>query len=279
MERSEVKQILKEKGLDEKLLEMPAIVELVYQNALNNEMTVEELNENEELVVSQNRDFIVDKRMITLCNDGTISIGDVIKINQYGIEESCEEGNSLDIIYYTERRDGKIIEGFENSGNCTSGKNVYLDNGAWSLDNAKGILLETTQFEISNGTRKTYEVKLEDLDEEKILAEFETVSASVIKDYPQTSEWYAITKENIKEQIQTKKAEINKRIQEERDPDRLIAENEQLKIQNEKLTKMLERTLNFIENVKKHPLGKIFFHKKIEEFDRNTNTLDAGKER
>lgn len=146
------------------------------------------------------------------------------------------------------------------------------------MHNAKGKLLETSLFTMSSGHQNGYEVKLEDLKEEEIFNDFDSVSTLMVENYPETSEWYAKTKENIINLIQDKKAELTKSTQGELQSDTSIIEKKQLKIQNKKLMKMLEKALIFIENVKKHPLGKIFFHKKIKEFDRDTNTLESGEE-
>lgn len=278
MERVELKELLKSMGIDEKLVEMPAIIEPIYKEVMDK--TVNQVRKSGIIAVQEPDKFLFDKKSITLEKDGGASVDydDVsIRINSYGIQTSYSDGNEYDFFSSIIRKvDGTIESTSGNNGNGSWGENVYLDNGSWSIKNACGESI-STRSSIRYGVERPVE-----LDKKSSLEEFDTNSKSIIQNYPATAEWYAKRREALEATIEreTDPVLLEKRRVEalEAEVKRLTAVNRDLTNRNEKLSSMLNRSLEFMSEVRKSPVGQIFFHRKLKKYDENAKSLDSGRE-
>lgn len=282
MERKELKQLLKNMEINEDLTEMPAVVEPIYQAVQKKQSEVPNLDVNlwlsGKIEVLENGDFsfggfsIEDKKSIALNEQGGAEItsypDESIKTNEFGIETELSSGDWMGPYESIIRKDGELRHTSGNNGNALSWNGVFLDKGSWSIRKSEGVLLSGDDF-LEEPT---------ELNGETILSEFNNISASVIKDYPKTEQWYITQRENIKRIIARenpvkrleKKIEMltneNKRLQDN---------NSYLVSKNSSLSKMLSKSLDFIESVKKSPVGKVFFGKRL----KSLNSGDEEKER
>ena len=108
--------------------------------------------------------------------------------------------------------------------------------------------------------------------------EFKAGNASVIAGNSKVVEK---VKKSIDAQIQSNKEEAKRR----QEYDELKAENERLKIKNSELSKSLseansrmKKSIEFVEAVKKSPLGQLFFGKKIKTFEDDSKRISEGKD-
>lgn len=153
-----------------------------------------------------------------------------------------------------------------NNGNGSLDRYSSLDNGSWSIKDARG---ERVNKEKLKDGHETIE-ELDELDREKILSIFDQTSSLIVKNYPNTKEWYATLRNKIANEIlielspeEMMKRKINRLEKKVQD---LTEQEEDLKSRNEKLTKMLRRALNFIDGVGENMLGKRVFKKSLKEF-------------
>lgn len=278
MERAELKELLKNMGIDEKLVEMPGIVEPIYKEVMDR--TINQVSGNRMISVHEPSKFSFDNKSITLDKDGGayVTYDDVsIRLNSYGIQTSYSAGNEYDFFSSIVRKvDGTIESTSGNNGNGSWGENVYLDNGSWSIENARGESI-SKRSSIRYGVERPVV-----LDGKSLLEEFDTNSKSIIQNYPATAEWYAKRREALAATIEreTDPVLLEKRRVEalESEVKRLTAVNRDLTNRNEKLSSMLNRSLEFMSDVRKSPVGQIFFHRKLKKYDENAKRLDSGRE-
>ena len=277
MERVDIKRVLKELGVAEALIEMPAVIEPIYKEMM--EKSARDLQKDGKVTVDDNGGFICNRRKVKLREDGCAEIffeDAHIITNSVGIEMSYEDGGAIDFFSNNTRKDGKVINMSGNNGNASYYKTTHIDNGSWAIRNASGILLQTVSSHSENKT----EVVTETLD--SILEEFDSMSKVIIENYPQTATWYSQKREEVKSVAEI---ELDPEEQNKRRVAALEAEVEQLKRKNGELAKSLYeatttlgKALDFVSIVKKSPFGKVFFGKNIKTFDEETKKLPKGRD-
>ena len=277
MERAEIKRVLKELGVQEALTEMPAVVEPIYKEMM--ERPESELRKEGKVIVDEDGNFTFGDKKVRLRKDhcAEITFGDAqITTNAVGIEMEYQDGGWQDWFSHNKRDSGKIVNMSGNNGNASYHETTNLDNGSWAVRNASGIALGS--FSSHSGEEKrTVEESLD-----VILSEFDAMSRPIIENYPKTAKWY-----------RTKRAEVKAVAEKEIDPEeqnrrRIAALESQvtnLERRNGELTKSLSqatirlgKAVSFIEQVKKSPVGKVFFGKRIRTFEEDEKTLPEGRE-
>lgn len=273
MERSELKELLKELGVREELTEMPAIVEPLYKEWM--EKTASAVKSSGDILVLANGDFKVGKKSVEfeITGGARVSYDDVtIDINEYGIEKSYSDGDFIGLFSHVTRKDGIVECSSGNNGNGTMSTNKYYDNGSWSIQGANGPLID----------QKDEDGNLTEVDEAKLLEDFDKMAKTMKKEYPKTKEWY----DKKREELQKALAEFNSpeaRFKAEmsalrKENSALKTKNEALTKNNEKLTDMLGKALDFMEEVKKSPVGKLFFRKGLKKYEESSRVLGPGRD-
>ncbi|MBR3613924.1 MAG: hypothetical protein IKL55_01960 [Clostridia bacterium] len=278
MERTDIKRILKEMGVAEALLEMPAVVEPIYKEMM--EKTEKDLRNYGRLNVDENGDFSFGGKKVKLKENGGAKItyrDAIITTNEYGIEIAYSDGNSFDIFSNIQRENGTVISLSGNNGDGSYYERTSLDNGSWSIGNASGIDIE----ENSSHSKPTAYVPV-DLSVEEALEDFDSVSKSVIEHYPQTAKWYQATRAEMQavaekevdpnEQNKRKIAFLENRVRQ------LEYDKKELLERNSRLTGMLEKALDFMGQVKRSPIGKVFFAKGLKKYEEESNKLPSGRD-
>lgn len=276
MERADIKRVLKELGVHEALTEMPAVVEPIYKEMM--EKSESELRKEGKVVVDEHGNFSLGDKKIRLRRDkcAEITFGDAqITTNAVGIEIEYQDGGELDWFSHNKRDAGKIVNMSGNNGNATYHETTALDNGSWSVRNATGIILGS----VSSHSKEEKRVVEESLD--TILSEFDAMSKPIVENYPKTAKWYKEKREEVKEVAQK---EIDPEEKNRRRIEALENQVASLEKRNGELTRSLSqatirlgKAVSFIEQVKKSPVGKVFFGKKIRTFEEDTKTLPEGK--
>lgn len=275
-----------EKGADPKIFDMPAMRERIengmikdmsvnsdgtidfngYHMERNKEykgITLERISEKQGEVHYINNDPIGDN------GHAVYSItAEKISINEYGIEEKIEikedKGESKDKwenVKFDEieapkkrkcfRKDGMI---FEYDIDKKTYSEIY-DYGYWSIEGDPAF--ET--FSIIYGNAKSVK---------DVISNFEKNAQKYTEKYPNLKEYYANKKIEILDAIDKKQERLN-------------SENAALKANNEKLQKMLSKSLKFAEKVRNNVVGKVFFGKSANELlgdkDKKIAMLEEGE--
>ena len=278
MERAELKELLKRKGVKPELLEMPAVVEPIFKDVVDK--TVSQVERSNDIKANPDGVFSYQNRVVTPGEDGgaVISYGDAtIDVNSYGIAIGYSDGSWMDYFSHISRKpDGTVEHSSGNNGNATMSTRTSFDNGSWSILNAGGADFTNMPYIGAKDVRTT------SIDKEAILREFDENSQAVMKNYPGTISWYTERREAL---VQTLERETNpelvqaRRMQElEEENARLTKRNRDLLESNSKLTAMLEKALEFMSSVRNSPVGNIFFGKKIKEYEQGLNRLDKGRD-
>ena len=276
MERADIKRVLKELGVHEALTEMPAVVEPIYKEMM--ERPESDLRKEGKVVVDEHGNFSLGDKKIRLRRDkcAEITFGDAqITTNAVGIEIEYQDGGELEWFSHNKRDAGKVVNMSGNNGNATYHETTALDNGSWSVRNATGIILGS----VSSHSKEEKRVVEESLD--TILSEFDAMSKPIVENYPKTAKWYKEKREEVKEVAQK---EIDPEEKNRRRIEALENQVASLEKRNGELTRSLSqatirlgKAVSFIEQVKKSPVGKVFFGKKIRTFEEDTKTLPEGK--
>lgn len=277
MERADIKRVLKELGVQEALIEMPAVVEPIYKEML--ESSESELRKEGKVVVDEDGNFTFGDRKVKLRKDkcAEITFGDAqITTNAVGIEMEYQDGGWQDWFSHNKRADGKVVNMSGNNGNASYHETTAIDNGSWSVRNASGIILGSVSSHAKE-ERRTVEESLD-----TIMSEFDSMAKPIIENYPKTAKWY-----------KTKRAEVKAVAEKEIDPEeqnkRRIASLEtqvaSLEKRNTELTRSLSQAttrlgklLTFVEDVKKSPLGKVIFGRKIKNLEGDSQKLPEGRD-
>lgn len=281
MDRKELKQILIERGVSARLVEMPAVMEPIYRELFDK--TSSEVRETRRIFVDEEGGFSFDTRQIKLSpgSGATISYDDVlIEANIYGIEIEYSDGSYQDTYSSISRNDGKIDTFIGNHNNESGHGHVSLDNGSWSIRGARGADIVAEEY---HNEKADEEIDAVDLDKDEILQDFDERADEIIAFYPQTREWYARTRRSLVEHIEIQnnpKLKEERRVERlERKVVRLEKENKTLIESGEKIAEKLEKALDFIGVIKRHPAGQIFFSKKLKEFYKDSKSLASARER
>ena len=279
MNREELKQILREKGVSELLVEMPAVVEPLYKELMD--CTTQEVRTSGRIVVDDEGNFSFDKRQVKVSpgSGATISFDDVlIEANSYGIEIEYSDGNWQDYFSNISRKEGRVDTFSGNNGNATGHGHISLDNGAWSIRDTRGPHIVADEY---HNEKLDEETDAYDLDEDQILRDFDERASKIISNYPSTEPWFIRTRESVREHIERQNDPDEKearRIQRlERKVIRLEAENKRLRESGERTATLLEKALAFIGEVKKSPAGKVFFGKKLRSLEMDSKSLSKGE--
>lgn len=244
MNREEVKSVLKTRGIDESLLEMPAIVEPIYQAYMNCPKSM--LEEAVELDVDENGNFTFRKNNYTkLDNEGARITNEesTTKVNKYGIETSYADGSWMDLFSNMSRENGEVVSVSGNNGNASYFRTTFLDTGSYSISKAIGMKV----YEPEDTLKDDAEIEKLDfavLTPESILAGFDEKSKTIIENYPQTAKWYERTRAALEARLarqndpqsrtERKMARLEAKINSQ------AREISSLRESNEKLTGMLE---------------------------------------
>ena len=277
MERVDIKRVLKEMGVAKALLEMPAVIEPIYKEML--EKPESELKKEGTVIGDKDGNFSFEDRNIKLRKDhcAEISFGDAqITTNSVGIEVEYQDGGWQDWFSHKKRDGGTVVNMSGNNGNDTYHETTSLDNGSWAIRNASGIAIGSVSS-LSREEKRVVEDSLE-----TILAEFDSMSKPIIENYPKTAKWYKTKREEVKSVAEK---EIDPEVQSRRRIEALEAEVKNLEERNKGLSKCLSEATNrlgkaidFIAEVKRSPLGKVFFGKKIKTYEEEAKALPTGIE-
>ncbi len=279
MERVDIKRVLKEMGVANELLEMPAVIEPIYRELM--EKSEKELRKSGRVAVDEAGNFSYANRKIKLDENGEaeIAFGDaVIRTNRYGIETYYSDGDTISF-YSTNMRDAGTVRCMSgNNADCSFYETKHLDNGSWSIRSAAGVILEET-----SSSSKQKEFMPAEFNLEEVMEEFDTNSKPIMENYPKTAEWFEETRATLKEKAEK---ELDPEIRTQRKIEFL--ENRVKKLENDKkdllnrnsrLLDRLEKSIKFINEVKRSPVGKIFFKKGIQSLEEDSKKLPEGEER
>lgn len=291
MDFEKLKQSLIEKGADSKIFEMPAIRERlekivncdIFVNSdgtidfdgyhmerdeEKNKFSLEKVENSQKDVHYSMDDFVGDPNGYTLYKTKATKIS----INEYGIEDKLQVKEAEDVMkakwenikfdniespvkYQIDRINGRLEEHDLEANRYFE----CLDSGSWSMDMCSNELLTS---KLSDGEKKE-EVRYTITNFEKNMSEY-------VKKYPNLEEYYEKRKEELLDCIDAKYNKIND-------------ENNTLRDNNEKLQKMLKKSLGFAEKVRNSVVGKIFFGKSANEVlgdsNKDVKLLDDGEER
>jgi len=272
MKRKEIKDLLVELGASPRLLEMPAVMERIYNYCID--------YGEEEL-----------KKEINIGPNGEI---------EYKNNDMLEKYSEGIIRRFKETENGEaIFENFEQNGIEQSGQ-YFIDK--YGMDRMfkddsnqlfeKGCSVSRTEegtLVLNGGDKVTDDQGDPILNYNNYTVLRENASRTIgwegnkdflIKYYPITREWFTV-REKIIEKDQEESVGIgeeeNSEVEILRNRIRTIEENykkeiEKLTVENDKLKgektllqTMLKRTLEVCESVKRSPLGKIFFGRKLKQ--------------
>ena len=278
MDRIEIKQLLIDMGVKQEFVEMPAIVEQIYREY--SDVSLERARKANRIVVRENGNFSFGNAVISLDKDGgaTIVDGDiVIKTNEYGMETSFLEGDQFGRFSNVRRNDGKIISRNGNTGEARLHETISADTGHWAIsDSRSNVLIDRINY----GSGE--EINIAEAKPEKIMADFEYNAETVIRDYPKTAEYYEALRKSLKKTLERQtdplQVEIAKNADLQKQVDKLRAEKADLATSLEKSNGMLGESLKFMERVRNHPIGKMFFGKDAKKFEENKARLYSGNE-
>lgn len=279
MERADIKRVLKEMGVVDELLEMPAAIEPIYRELM--EKSEKELRKPGRVTVDGAGNFSYTNRRIRLDENGEaeIDFADmVIRTNIYGIETYYSDGNTMSFFSTNIREDGTIRSISGNNSDCSYYETRHLDNGSWSIRSAHGVIIDETS---SSEEPKEFEPVAFTLEE--VLEEFDTNSKPIIENYPKTAEWFEQTRAKLQERAE-KELEPEARTQRkidflERRVSQLEQDKKDLLNRNSRLIDRLEKSIKFINEVKRSPAGKLFFRKGIKTLEEESKKLPEGIER
>lgn len=277
MERADIKRVLKELGVAEALTEMPAVVEPIYKEMM--ERPESDLRKEGKVIVDEDGNFTMGDRKVTLRKDSCaeITFGDAqITTNSVGIEMEYQDGGWQDCFSHNKRDGGKVVSMSGNNGNASYHETIALDNGSWAIRNANGNVLGSA----SSHSKEEKRAIGESLD--TILSEFDALSRPIIENYPKTAKWYKGKREEVK-------AVAQKEMDPEEQSRRTIADltkkleasekrNTELATSLSQATITLGKAVRFVEEVKKSPFGKIFFGKKLKDFEEDSKSLPKGRD-
>lgn len=277
MERADIKRVLKELGVQEALTEMPAVVEPIFKEML--ERPESELRKEGKVIVDEDGNFTFGDKKVRLRKDNCaeITFGDAqITTNAVGIEMEYQDGGWQDWFSHNKRDGGKVVNMSGNNGNASYHETTAIDNGSWSIRNASGITIGS----VSSHAKEEKRTVEESLD--TILSDFDAMSRPIIENYPKTAKWYKTKREEVKAVAQK---EIDPEEQNRRRIAALESQVTNLEKRNTELTRSLSqatirlgKAVSFIEQVKKSPVGKVFFGKRIKTFEEEEKTLPEGRE-
>lgn len=278
MNRNEIKKVLKEMGVRKEFLEMPAVIEPIYVEMM--EKTAHDLSGKGRINVDENGNFSFGDKKIKLNKDGCaeITFGDAkILTNSVGIEISYSDGNWQDFFSHISRDNGIVVNSSGNNGDRSYYESTHLDKGSWSIRNASGISIRTNSSHNIDKEFTPFSSTVED-----VLSDFDSISGSIIENYPNTAKWYAKTREALKA-VSEREADPEKQNKAkieflEKEVSRLENDKKDLIKRNSSLTSMLGKTLEFMEIVRKSPFGKIFFGKTLKKYEEETKKLPEGRE-
>lgn len=278
MDRFEIKQLLIDMGVRTELVEMPAIVEQIYREF--SDVSLDRVRKSSRIVVREHGNFSFGNAVISLDKDGgaTVVDGDlVVKTNEYGIETSISEGDQFGRFSNVRRNDGKIISRVGNAGESRLHETISADTGHWSIsDSRSNVLIDRINHGVGEELRTT-EIK-----PEKVISEFEYNAENVIRHYPRTAEYYDVLREALKRTLERKtdplQVEIAKNVDLQKQIDKLRIEKLELANSLEKSNGMLGESLKFMQKVRNHPIGKMFFGRDAKMFEESKARLYSGNE-
>lgn len=286
----EARKNLIERGVDEKLFEMPSIRERLEK--LN--IRVEDVIINEDGTfnfgaykikrvnlengscfaiqvakeVKDDRHFIIDDPTGWLSEnteDVYLTNASITYINEDGVEietkiKEMYGHNEYDDVDFDDiespvksvytRKNGIITKIDQNGG-----KNEFYDNGHWGILGGDDVLCAFGTIE-GDTISRTINI-------------FNANTQKLVTKYP-----------NLKQNIEQRRNELMSRIDER--TRRALSESSELKRDNEKLQQMLEKALTFAKTVRDSSVGKLFFGKKAKELlgekNKDAKQLSEGRE-
>lgn len=278
MDRFEIKQMLLDMGVRSELVEMPAILEQIYKEF--SDVPLDRARKTTRIAIRENGNFSFGNAVISLDKDGgaTIVDGDlVVKTNEYGMETAVLDGETFGQFNNSRRNDGKIINRFGNSMEDRLTEIISADTGHWAISDSRRHVLVTRKTH--GASEETLEAEIKP---ETILADFEYNAGEVTKNYPRTAEYYNILRESLKRTLDREtdplQVEMAKTADLQKEIDKLRVEKLNLANSLEKSNTMLGESLKFMERVRNHPIGKMFFGKDAKEFEKNKARLYSGNE-
>lgn len=262
MKRKQIKDILFEMGASTKLLEMPAVMERIYNYYIDysEEELRKEINigSNGEIECKANDRHNSTKRRFCIEENGEVVFEnferDSIESNgRYFIDEFGMDRKFVDdslVIFEKEYSLERTQEGIKINGS----KEVIEDQGDPILNYFNYTVLK-------EGFSRTIG--------------FEGNRDFLIKNYPITRGWFEI-REGIRTEENVENSEHNEEVENLKNRIKTMEEQhkgemKKLREEKESLQRMLKKTLEVCESVKRSPLGKLFFGRKLKELPEAPN--------
>lgn len=256
MNRVELKCLLRKLGVNERLIQMPAIVEPLYKETVD---YTEDKVRRDKLIYFKNGILTIARRIIKLKEDGTVEIecldsGDIIWVNEYGIEKEilCKEPKIRfrRVLGRVEEIDvmNRIVRRYHS---------YYLDNGEPLIQDAKKIRV------------RDWKGIPYDFNKEEIFNVFDKNAKKISRYYPKTAKWYEKARIDLIRQIKIEKSnETHRRaIEMLKDKiERLEGSIEEHRYNIKYTLKRLGASLTFIDSIKMHPLGEILYRKELKSY-------------
>lgn len=272
MEISDYKKYLKERGMSEKLIEMPAVTNYILNEAINYNLPLDTFRMYV-TVESPTVCKLLEKR-VKLNEDGTADIehynhGRLMakaKTDECGFEVEYE-----DVFAIKDKTKYKRNNGFIDMVSITS-----------TLDGTKK---RRSCFDVGNIQAWTKIFGPEDdfgrqiaFDEDAIWNEFENNERSVLKIYPHLKRCFDELRQKLKKRIEEEKTPERKRESEEKEEANLNDECRRLSKILGFETRFLEIQLDFIKRVKRHPIGRFIFEEQLKKYNERLETYNKNKE-
>lgn len=261
------KERLKSLGVPENLIDMPAVTAELLNYAVVSDMKIEELDSYVKMS-SPKRVKIASCYLkdgysdVVLEDDGSVNIlryidgkkVSKVKTDDKGYEIEYEEELSEEYTKTYLRDNGIIRVTRENKNSGIQITKSYFDSGNYSLRTSCVITPEDK-----------YGKQIE-FNEELLWIDFDSNKERILRKYPHLESYLDDLKCKVKERIQRENSSERKKEAEENEEKNLFNECKRLADKLEEENELLGIYLDFIEKVKKHPLGRVLFRKHLNTY-------------
>ena len=272
MNISDYKKRLIELGMDERLVEMPAVTSDLLDLAVSKQLTFEEFDKL--VLVVSSSEVKVQDRNVVLNGDGTASIEEYYKgkliskaiTDTNGMEVECEKYWGYKLLETYERRRGFIVKISEINSTGDNIKQSFFDIGHCFLANSCVVSPED-EF----GRQKSF-------DSNYVLGRIDRIRKYMGENYLQYQHlepFYEELRRQVENRIAAERSPERKIAAEANEEENLLAECRRLAKELELETRYLNINLEFLEGVKKHPLGKVTFERHLNKYSEEIGKLVA----
>lgn len=254
------KKHLIELGVDKRLVEMPAVTDDLLTQAVLGDLSFEETDKLIEIISPT--EIKLQEKKVVLHEDGTASIEEIFGgkvVNKSitdvnGMEVYREEGISQQLLITYERKDGFVVKTDIIKSTGDKIQRVYFDIGACCLNMG---------CKVSPVDKFGRQV---DFNENDVLQRVNRNERIIIMKYPHLKDYFQILRENVKTRIGEEETPKRKQEAEAIEEENLYSECRRLAHELEYADRHLKIGLEFLESIKKHPLGKFIFRKHLKKY-------------